>query len=171
MRWRAAAAALLLLGAASCTGGNSGGTSPAGGNGATTTPTAVEHKTAALGDKVPMRNGESVQVYTYEPNTAPTNPFSKAQPGNSFAAIDVEGCAGIGGSRTGVLNPFYFTLTLADGTRVQTSIPVKEPALPVGPQPANECRRGFVTYEVSSEAKAVAVVLDAPGLNITWSIR
>lgn len=123
-----------------------------------------------LGERVQLENGRSVQVFGYEPETVPSNPFSTPERGKVFSAIDVEGCTGGTGSATGLLNPFYFTLALPDGSRAQTSIPVKEPALSVGPQKANECQRGYVTYQVREGVKPTAVVLVAPELDVVWKL-
>jgi len=157
---RLAVTLLIGLTAVSCSGAAK---TPSGHTAAT--------RAASVGEKVGLPGGDSVKVYSYAPDISPSNPFSKAQPGTSFSAIDVDGCAGGQRRDAGVVNPFEFTLLMPDGSRVQTSIPVKDPGLNVVPLDPGACIRGFVTFETPSGATPKAVVLEAGGTTVTWRVR
>ena len=130
----------------------------------------TETKTASLGDRVELASGDTVQVHSYASDIAASNPFSEAQPGKSFSAIDVEACAGRQRSDGGVVNPFQFTLLMPDGSRVQTSIPVKDPGLNVVPLDPGTCTRGFVTYETTIGARPTVVVWETTGIDVRWTV-
>lgn len=139
--------------------------SPAADQPATTAPAAK-----AVGDKVALANGDTIQVYSYTPNVPASNQFATPAAGSAFSVIDVEGCAREA-SPTGVVNPFAFELQMPDNTRVDaTFLPVKSPELRSGAQAAGDCIRGNVAFEVPTGVKPVAVVFSGFGTSVKWSI-
>ena len=149
-------------------GGAPAAEAPAAGQPATTVP--APSATKAVGDKVALANGDTIQVHSYTPNVAASNQFAKPTAGMTFSVIDVEGCAK-GANATGVVNPFYFALQMADNTRAEpTFLPVKTPELHSGAQAPGDCIRGNVGFEVPSAAKPIAVVFTSFGTSVKWNI-
>ena len=167
---RLAAAILIGMVATGCSGGSDDPPGGATGDAGGTTTAPVQPRTARVGEKVDLANGDSVRVHGYDGNATPSNEFSRARPGMTFRAVDVEACAGPQRSQDGVVNPFDFVLLLPDGGRAQSSIPVKEPGLGVAPLDPGRCTRGFVTYEVIAGVTPTAVVFERPGLNVRWTV-
>lgn len=183
--WQLAAVAALAL--AACSGSvDEGervetGDPPAAvdpGQGGTAAPTAAPTapstsppaRANAVGDKVSLANGDTIQVYSYTPNVPASNQFATPDPGHAFAVIDVEGCARAA-NPTGVVNPFAFELQMPDNTRLTpTFLPVKSPELRSGAQAAGDCIRGNVAFEVPTSAKPVAVVFSTFATSVKWNI-
>lgn len=134
------------------------------------TTAAPAPATKAVGDKVALSNGDTIQVFSYTPNVAASNQFAKPAAGTAYAVIDVEGCAKVA-SPTGVVNPFSFELQMPDNTRADaTFLPVKTPELRSGAQAPGDCIRGNVAFEVPTSTKPVAVVFSNFGTVVKWNI-
>jgi Domain of unknown function (DUF4352) len=138
---------------------------------ATATPERTEF---SLGEQVETRSGNFVTVYSYEAPVSSDNQFSQPDPGNVFALIDVEGCAGATNTQAVSLNPFDFELQMLDNTRRQSDIPVREPSLHATDLAGGDCVRGFVTFEVPDGQNAKAVVFTSSGIQgstiIKWAV-
>jgi hypothetical protein len=116
---------------------------------------APSQQNLSIGDAATFANGSSVTLYSYTSPVQSDNPLKQPQAGNQFAVIDVEGCADntevtneSGEAQEFVFNPFFFTLEMPDGTRLQRTISVVEPALSAVNIRAGDCVRGSVTFEV-----------------------
>lgn len=132
--------------------------------------TAAPAKTNVVGDKVALRNGDTLQVHSYTQNVTAANQFSKPATGMVFAVADVEGCAKEA-NPTGVVNPFFFELQMPDNTRADATFqPVKGPELRSGAQAPGDCIRGNVAFEVPAGTKPVAVVFSGFGTSVKWNI-
>lgn len=125
--------------------GNSPATAP------TTTPgTAPTTATVAkLGTRVDTVQG-NVIVYAYE--NPVSSPGATPRPGNVFADIDAEGCAGADAGPNAGVGPQAFRLQVGQSAYypVGTS---KEPALRATKLAAGQCARGWVTFELPQGAK------------------
>lgn len=127
-------------------------------------------QSAKVGDKVSLQNGDTIQVRSYTPNVPAPNQFFEPDPGNSFAAVDVEACAGPDSSN-GVASTFDFELQMPDNTRMDaTFMPAKEPELKSGALAAGDCIRGWVSFEVPTGAKPAAVVFSDFDTSLKWAI-
>jgi hypothetical protein len=160
---KALAAAVAFAG---CTGGSGKAPDPS----ASITTAGPPLGEFAIGKRVALPNGDTVQVFEFLAAVTPSNQFSKPAPGSVFAVIDVEGCAGNSPAPDGILNPFFFHLNLRDRSTVPAGIPVKEPALTVPSLASGDCSRGFVTFEVPEGVAAQAVTYDIPTGSIRWKL-
>jgi hypothetical protein len=113
-----------------------------------------------------------VTVFSVQHPVTPSSNFEKPEAGKEFAAADVRVCAGPAGSQHGP-SDVLFQLVFADGATVA-------PTFMLGRQPdlgsisalgANQCARGFVTYQIASGTAPVAVRYQA-GLfrNYDWDL-
>ncbi len=136
-----------------------------------TTPTTTSATTPAqasvtkLGSRVDTAQG-NVTVYAYEAPVSP--PGATPQPGNVFADIDAEGCAGpSAGPNTGI-GPQFFYLQLGQSAYhpVGTS---KEPALRATKLAPGQCARGWVTFEIPQGAKPQYAIFNSSKV-IAWQI-
>lgn len=167
-------AVLVLVALAGCSGVDEGTKVESSPSAPTDQPAAVETTTAptranVVGDKVALRNGDTVQVYSYNSGITSGNQFLRPKAGMQYVAIDVEGCAKAA-SPFGTVNPFSFHLAMPDNTRLQSGVPAKEPALNSGAQAPGDCIRGWVTFEVPTGAKPAAVIFDELGTSVKWAI-
>jgi hypothetical protein len=149
--------ALLALGAC----GSHGDTRPA------VSPTVPAPSVVALGQKVAVGNGRTVQVYGYQANLAPAAVPHDAT--RSFSAIDVEGCAGEDGDGSAI-TPAQFKLVMPDDSRIApTPVIAEQPPLhPVTGR--GTCSRGTVSYEVRRGQTPVAVSYVASDANVRWRV-
>ncbi len=144
---------------------------------------APSQQNLSIGDTATFANGSSVTLYSYTSPVQSDNPLKQPQAGNQFAAIDVEGCAGntevtneSGEAREFVFSPFFFTLEMPDGTRLQRTISVVEPALSTVNLQTGDCVRGSVTFEVPQGVTPRYVVRaipykTVPGEQPTWAMQ
>jgi hypothetical protein len=130
---------------------------------------APSQQNLSIGDTATFANGSSVTLYSYTSPVQSDNPLKQPQAGNQFAVIDVEGCADntevtneSGEAQEFVFNPFFFTLEMPDGTRLQRTISVVEPALSAVNIQAGDCVRGSVTFEVPQGVTPGYVVVLIP---------
>ena len=148
-------------GAASTTGSPANGTTP------TTTAAARPSQASVvkLGDRVDTAQG-NVNVYAYEDPVSP--PGATPHPGNVFADIDAEGCAGPNaGPNTGI-GPQFFYLQVDQSAYhpVGTS---KEPALRATRLAPGQCARGWVTFELPQGAKPQYAIFNSSKV-IAWQL-
>ncbi|MEX1254911.1 MAG: DUF4352 domain-containing protein [Dehalococcoidia bacterium] len=139
----------------------------------TASPTVAEQP--SIGDKVEASGGISLIVYSYDAPVTSANEFSRPDPGNIFAAIDVEMCTGANPPESASVNPFDFRLQMPDNSRLEPGISAKEPELNSTNLLANDCVRGWVTFEVPEGVAPQFVVYegydaDFDPLIIKWSI-
>jgi hypothetical protein len=125
-----------------------------------------------VGEVVEFEHG-SVRVYDYQDDVQANTGFGTTlEPGNKFAAIDVEGCNRDSEAPISV-NVFEFSLAMPDNTRVQpTGLPAVEPDLhnPVNLQ-RGECVRGWMSFQVLQEATPAAIVFaSSSGTTARWDI-
>ncbi|MEX2158412.1 MAG: DUF4352 domain-containing protein [Dehalococcoidia bacterium] len=118
--------------------------------GATAQPsaTATAVQEPHVGEAQETSSGNTMRIYAYEAPVPSTNEFLAPDPGNVFAAIDVEGCTSSSPSASMSVNPFEFRLQLPDNTRIEPTFSGREPALNGTNLLANDCVRGFVTFEI-----------------------
>jgi hypothetical protein len=131
----------------------------------TTAPTAVPATTYAVGDTIETTTGAKLTVFQFVPVTS-DNQFLRPKPGNQYVAIDVQEQAGPDGRSA---NMFDWALRLADNTRIQPTVSVKEPPLNSADLGANDAVRGWVTFEIPAGAKPAWVVL-VTSTDIRWSV-
>jgi hypothetical protein len=117
-----------------------------------------------VGDTISATNGNSFTVYSYVPSFETGNQFEVPKPGNVFAAIDVQECAGSSGSSA---NPFDWALRMPDNSRITPSAGWKDPPLNAVNLAAGDCVRGWVTFEVPQGITPAFVVL-TNSTNIRW---
>lgn len=120
-----------------------------------------------VGDTINATNGNSFTVYSYLPSFDTGNQFAVPTPGNVYAAIDVQECAGSAGSSA---NPFDWALRMPDNSRISSTVGWKEPPLHAVDLAASDCVRGWVTFEVPQGITPAFVVLTS-STNIRWVIR
>lgn len=127
-----------------------------------------------LGERYVTSQGNSVTVHAFE------SPVAFGEAGFVIAGADVEGCAAEAGARTKKalpegthpgMSPRLFRLQLSDGTVQQPErAGVKEPVLDDVLLDPGECRRGWVTFRIPEQQKAVYVVLRSLSL-VRWRVQ
>jgi hypothetical protein len=119
---------------------------------------------------VTYTNGASVQVLAYEQGVPGASRFVTPDPGNEYAVIDVQVCAGP--SAEIPYNVFGFALQMPDNRRYDPGSTVREPSLGSGTLPAGGgCTRGWVSFEVPVGQRPVFVVWDYSNFVETkWSV-
>jgi hypothetical protein len=138
---------------------------------------ASSQQDLSIGDTATFEYGDTVTVYSYNAPVQSNNEFIQPQPGNQFAAIEVEGCAGDvevtgpTGNPQMAVNPFFFALQMPDNTRLQHSAPVVEPAFNATNLSAGDCVRGSITFEVSQDIAPVYVFFDSAQQPEKWAIE
>ncbi len=134
---------------------------------ATIAPTVA--KAFGVGDTVKTSAGNTVRVISYETPATGLNRFVKPKDGMTLAAIDVELCAGVvPTSGSSGVNPYDFELQMPDNTRLRPSFG-KEPALHDTQLVANDCARGWVTFDVPLASKPSSVNYRGSSL-IKWIV-
>ena len=125
-----------------------------------------------IGELAEFEHG-TVRVHDYQDDVqANTGLGSILQPGNKFAAVDVEVCNRDSDAPIS-MNAFEFALVMPDNTRIQpTGLPAVEPDLH---NPANlqrgECIRGWISFEVPQEANPAGVAfMSSRGSTARWDI-
>ena len=127
-----------------------------------------------LGDTATTAIGNTLTVYSYEVPVVAE--FFEPDPGNAFAAIDVEGCAKADLEAPASINPFDFELQMPDNTRRQADIGVREPSLNDTTLFAGDCVRGFVTFQVPAGVTPTVVIFetfdaDFNPIVIKWTVQ
>lgn len=112
-------------------------------------PTPTAQNIFHVGDKVQTAHGNFEQVFQIIRPYTQTGTFTfPADAGNEFAVADVELCAGPKGAGISA-NPYDYQLQMSDNSRVNATVPVKDPALNAttltGP---GDCVRGWVSFQV-----------------------
>jgi hypothetical protein len=140
---------------------------------AETTTTTSGRADFGVGDRVETASGNFVQVFSYEQPVPPPDEFMTPNPGFGWAVIDVEACAGPFDDPEGLryVNPYDFELIMPDNTRMVSDLPVREPALNDTELPyANDCARGFVSFQVPAGQRPRAVENTNTQPSIQWTI-
>lgn len=120
---------------------------------AATASTAI----AAIGDTISFDNGMSVTLHAIERDI--TDDIFQPEAGNTYVALDVEVCAGpnVPVGSTVSANPYDFQFLLADNTRLDPTVGVKEPALNATDLLAGDCIRSWASFEVPTTATTTEV--------------
>ena len=83
--------------------------------------------------------------------------------------METELCAGPQGAGISA-NPFYFQLQMGDNSRINATVPVKDPALNATTLTApGDCVRGWVSFQVPTGAQIVYVVDTQSTPIIKWA--
>jgi len=138
----------------------------------TTTTTPTRPTTNLVGDTLKETpSGRTVTLLTYDQPWTSTDKYGFVKPadGKEFATIDLKGCAGPADDPRG-FNPFDFTLAMSDSTRIETAIVGRDPSLHSAPLQANDCIRGWVTFEVPAGQRPVAVVYTSGRNSAKWVV-
>lgn len=101
--------------------------------------------------------GHKLTVYSFKSPVVSGNRFTQPKDGYIFASIEVQHCAGPAGDQFGP-NRFDWEIALTDNTRLRAGSTVSEPQLASSPLGANDCIRGWVTFEVPAAATPRHVV-------------
>lgn len=99
-------------------------------------------------------------LHAYDAAVSASSEFLSPEPGSVFAAIDVEGCTDANLTGSASLNPFDFRLQLPDNQRLNSSIAAVEPSLNHTELLADDCVRGFVTFQVPEDIVPQYVVYE-----------
>jgi hypothetical protein len=140
---------------------------------AASTTTTLANGALALGASAKTPRGNTITVHSYEqPATGIPTYRTPQDSNNEFAAADVEACA-TGGQPVAV-NSFNFKLQMPDNTRRNTTF-AKDPALNFTNLAANDCVRGWVSFEVPVGQRPAYVVYDDGGLTgssapLKWNV-
>jgi hypothetical protein len=114
--------------------------------------------------------GNFATLHAFDPAVKSTSVFGSPSPGVRLVAADVEMCAGPG---TASYNPLYFKLRMADNTSADPDLMgQRSPSLSSGDLPANQCARGWVTFDVPAGATPAALLLSSlTGSGaVTWAL-
>lgn len=159
-------------GSATTTASGSRTTSESGSTARTATTATAKGQSAeaAIGQTlVTSPDSEKLTVHTFEASVTPANAFQKPKAGYVFAAIEVTHCAGPAGNKRGA-NWFDWELQMADNTRATATIGVRQPELSSSALAANDCTRGWVSYEIPASAMPTFVVYTSAGAVGKWRI-
>lgn len=125
---------------------------------APTTTTTAGPEEFHVGDTAEFDSG--VRVVLYSIYDGIKHELWEADPGTRFMAIDVEGCAG---PEAAHFNPMDFEFQMADNTRLEPTIGVREPALDYADVLPGDCLRGWVTFQVPNGSGPAAVMYEGAG--------
>ena len=156
---------------------------PIGSSPATATPEPTPTATASpppstdgvpIGAIITTALGNTLTVYTLE--SPVSDDLFDPEPGRIFVSIDVEGCASAETEGAVEINPFQFQIQMPDNTRFDPTFGVKEPALNSTSLFANDCVRGFVTFEIPEGVTPASVVFNSYDADfnpvvLRWSIN
>lgn len=123
-----------------------------------------------VGDRVKTAAGNFATLHAFDPAVKSTSVFGSPSPGVTLVAADVELCAG---PTAASYNPLYFKLRMADNTSADPDLMgQRAPSLSSGDLPANQCARGWVTFDVPAGATPAALLLASltGGSVVTWSL-
>lgn len=123
-------------------------------------PTETPERQATVGDTIETAVGNRLTVYGYEAPVSSGNEFLEPDPGNIYAAIDVEGCVNQQASEAATINPFDFELQARDNRRYEADVGIKEPTLNDTTVIPGDCVRGFVTFQFPQRQKPAFVVFE-----------
>ena len=103
----------------------------------------------ALGSTLTVTPGDhKVTVYAYRSPVTSNNRFTQPEAGFTFAAVEVQQCAGPSGDRFGP-NRFDWELAMPDNSRLDPAFStVVEPELGSSPLGPGDCIRGWISFEV-----------------------
>lgn len=128
-----------------------------------TTSTEAEATEFKVGDRVETGRGNFVTLHAYEQPVPPPDEYTEPQPGQEFAAVDVEFCAevetGDDQQTTYYVGPGDWELQMGDNTRRSFDIPVKEPSMSYADVPVGDCLRGWVSFQVPAGEKPEALLV------------
>jgi len=137
--------------------------------GTTATTTVVttppQASVAKLDTRVDTAQG-NVTVYAYENPASPPN--AAPRPGDVFADIDAEGCAGPNAGPNAGIAPQAFRLQIDQSAYypVGTS---KEPALRATKLAPGQCGRGWVTFEIPQGARPQYALFEGSKV-VAWQL-
>jgi hypothetical protein len=112
-----------------------------------------------------------VTVFSVQQPVSPPSSFDQPEPGKELAAADIRVCAGSAGSHGP--SDVLFQLVFADGTTTSPTFMLDhQPDLgSIKALGADQCARGFVTYEIASGTAPVGVRYQAGLLrNYDWDL-
>lgn len=128
---------------------------------ATTTTTEKPPDTFKVGDRVETARGNHITLHAYE-QPVPAPEFDSPNPGQEFAAADVEFCADVDTGDPDFpaynVGPGDWELQMADNTRRSFDIGVKEPAMNYTDVAKGDCLRGWVSYQVPAGERPVFLI-------------
>ena len=128
---------------------------------ATSRRTSVDPAALRIGQKAETTEGNVVQLLTYQQSVPPT--VLQPEPGNEFAAVEAEICAGPR-APTQVTGE-GFRVEMADGSRRGRSfLGPKEPVLTEAQLAPGACVRGWVNFEVPQGTRPAYVVFQGSSL-------
>lgn len=144
----------------------------------TATPAPTPKPTVKVGDTIVFPGGGKGTVYALDQAVQPPDKYTTPKQGFHFAAADVQQCASptLAAGNIVDVNPFNYQLQMADNTRLEADISVKEPALHDTKLGAGDCVRGWITYQVPDGGKIADVVFSAVGgpnnqpLIVKWEV-
>lgn len=144
-------------------------TTPAPTTTAETTPTTPSsHK---VGDVVDTGEGLKVTLHGWKLPAPGHGAYDTPPAGSKYGAADVEACAE---SKAGSINPFDFTLQMADNRRIEHGIGGPEPALHHTELPPGDCARGYVTFDVPDAGTPAYLVFSGGSIvrpvSIKWAV-
>jgi len=124
-------------------------------------PAGAKSSTPTVGTKIRVSNG-SVKFWGYEqPVSADGTGKDPADPGQEYAAVDVEACSTA--TRKQQVTPFMFTLVLPEGSKEHATVTVKQPPMYSALLSKGDCTRGWVTFEVPQGSRATQLTFGVPG--------
>lgn len=121
------------------------------------TATASPPPVIALGQAFTTRLGNRVTVYAFE--RAVSGGATPPPSGATRVAADVELCAGSSPTERTGSSPTLFFVETADRIAYRSVMAVKQPALQARLLAANECARGWATFDIPQGATPLYVVL------------
>ncbi len=137
---------------------------------ATTPPTVPATTEGPLGTTFTVNPGDrKITAYAFRPAVESGNRFTTPKAGMTFAAAEVQECAGPAGERFSP-NRFDFELAMADNTRIQPGVEIATPQLASSPLLPGDCIRGWVSFEVPTAGTVVHVVYSAGNARARWRV-
>lgn len=133
---------------------------------ATTTTTGVTE--GPLGTTFTVSPGDrKITAYTFRSPVTASNSYTKPKDGFTFAAVEVQECAGPAGEKF-TPNRFDFELALTDNTRVRAAVEVMSPQMASSPLLAGDCIRGWVSFEVPTGGTVRHIVYSVGNASAKW---
>jgi len=134
-------------------------------------PTSTDAPALAPGQAAPgTANGTGAVVTVYGYSEDPTGGDAQPQPpdGNVFSSVDAQVCAE---AAAVFFDPASLTLVVPEGTPVLRPSYAREPALGAADVAAHQCVRGYVTYQLPTGVRPIAVTFNDGVRAERWLVR
>jgi len=133
-----------------------------------TVPATTQASSYKVGDTVDTRQDLKITLHDWKLPAQGSSTYDTPPAGSKFGAADVEACAR---TKATSINPFRFTVQMADNRRIEHGIGGPRPSLNHTELQPDECVRGWVTFDVPDTGTPTYLVFTPySGPGTKWSL-